>query len=94
MYPPHSLVHNIGNDGSGTNSSSSKIYDNILRNVPIKLENIPIVEDKNLRNEFENYFLKIIFLKSLLINYFKMINLIKKFVRRKIYYKGHIKTGQ
>ena len=69
LYPPHSLVHNIGNDGSGTNSSSSKIYDNILRNVPIKLENIPIVEDKNLRNEFENYF-------------FSKNNFFKKFINK------------
>jgi len=57
LYPPYSLVHNIGNDGSGTNSSNSKIYDNKLQNIPIKLENIPIIEDKNLRNEFENYFI-------------------------------------
>ena len=70
LYPPHSLVHNIGNDGSGTNSSNNKIYDNELKNIPIKLENIPIIEDKNLRNEFENYFnSKNSFFKKLLIKY-------------------------
>lgn len=67
LYPPHSLVHNIGNDGSGTNSSNNKIYDNDLKNVPIKLDNITVIEDINLRNEFENYFIsKNNFLKKII----------------------------
>ena len=56
LYPPHSLIHNIGNDGSGTNSPKNKKYDNILKNIPIKLENIQISESRKLRHEFENYF--------------------------------------
>ena len=56
LYPPHSLVHNIGNDGSGTNSSKNNIYDNYLKNIPIELENIPVIENSKLKNEFENYF--------------------------------------
>jgi hypothetical protein len=56
LYPPHSLVHNIGNDGSGTNSSKALIYDNFLRNIPIDIDNIDIVENYDLRSEFEFYF--------------------------------------
>lgn len=56
LYPPHSLVHNIGNDGTGTNSPKNKIYDNFLRSTPIKFEGVQINENKELRNEFENYF--------------------------------------
>lgn len=56
LYPPYSLIHNIGNDGSGINSSKNKMYDNKLKNLPIEIDNIKIVENKELRNEFENYF--------------------------------------
>lgn len=56
LYPPYSLVHNIGNDGTGTNSSKSNIYDNNLKNLPINLDNISINENKDLRFEFEKYF--------------------------------------
>lgn len=56
LYPPHSLIHNIGNDGSGTNSSNNNKYDNILKNIAIQLDGIPIQENKILRNEFEKYF--------------------------------------
>ena len=56
LYPPYSLIHNIGNDGSGINSSKNKIYDNKLKNLPIEIDNIEIVENKELRDEFENYF--------------------------------------
>lgn len=56
LYPPYSLIHNIGNDGSGINSSKNKIYDNILKNLPIEINQIEISENYELRNEFENYF--------------------------------------
>ncbi len=56
LYPPHSLIHNIGNDGSGTNSSNNNIYDNILKNLPIEIDQIEISENQELRNEFENFF--------------------------------------
>ena len=56
LYPPHSLIHNIGNDGSGTNSSNSNIYDNHLKNLPVNLDDIIINENKDLRFEFEKYF--------------------------------------
>ena len=56
LYPPHSLIHNIGNDGSGTNSSKSNIYDNYLKNLPVNLDDIIINENKDLRFEFEKYF--------------------------------------
>ena len=56
LYPPYSLIHNIGNDGSGINSSKNKKYDNKLKNLPIEIDNIEIVENKELRDEFENYF--------------------------------------
>ena len=56
LYPSHSLVHNIGNDGSGTNSSKNKRFDVELKNVPLDIDNIPIVENEELKIEFENYF--------------------------------------
>jgi hypothetical protein len=56
LYPPYSLIHNIGNDGSGTNSSKNKIYDNNLKNLPIEINQIEIKENYELRSEFENYF--------------------------------------
>lgn len=56
LYPPYSLVHNIGNDGTGTNSSKSNIYDNNLKNLPVNLDNISVNENKDLRFEFEKYF--------------------------------------
>ena len=56
LYPLHSLIHNIGNDGSGTNSSNSNIYDNHLKNLPVNLDDIIINENKDLRFEFEKYF--------------------------------------
>ena len=69
LYPSHSLVHNIGNDGSGTNTSKDESYDNCLLNIPIDIENIDIIENQELRNEFEIYF------KS-------RTNLIKKFYNK------------
>lgn len=56
LYPPYSLIHNIGNDGSGINNSNNKIYDNDLKHIPIKIKNLEVVENLELRTEFEKFF--------------------------------------
>lgn len=45
LYPGCSLVHNIGNDGSGVHSKDSRQMDVNLRTEPIKLDNIPLNEN-------------------------------------------------
>lgn len=42
LYPSRSLVHNIGNDDSGTHSKKTKNYDVSVSPTPIQLNRIPI----------------------------------------------------
>lgn len=56
LYPKKSYVYNIGNDNSGTNASSTEIFDVSISTE--KPENIYIEEVENIqmKKEFENYF--------------------------------------
>ena len=56
LYPPYSLIHNIGNDGSGTNNLKNKMFHNKLKNIPIEIDQIEVRENHELRKEFENFF--------------------------------------
>ena len=56
LYPPYSLIHNIGNDGSGTNNLKNKMFHNELKNIPIEIDQIEVRENHELRKEFENFF--------------------------------------
>ena len=56
LYPPYSLIKNIGNDGSGTNSKSDRKYDVTLKNKKINIKNIQIKEDELAKKHIENFF--------------------------------------
>ncbi len=56
LYPGHSLIHNIGVDGSGTHSGTSKEFDVKLRNVEIRVEKQKIEEAKGIKEIIGDYF--------------------------------------
>lgn len=56
LYPGRSLVHNIGNDNSGTHCGASASMDVELTEVPIKLGNIAIEPSEAGRRAFEAFF--------------------------------------
>ncbi len=58
LYPGKSLVHNIGNDDSGTHCSSNCIYDAQLNKKPIDISNLEVVANYLAREAFENFFRK------------------------------------
>jgi hypothetical protein len=53
LYPGKSLVHNIGNDGSGTHAGNYKFLDVKLDSVKIHLNRIPATEDMIARKVIE-----------------------------------------
>lgn len=53
LYPGRSLVHNIGNDGSGTHCDSSSNLDATLSLSPVKVDKINVEESELARTEFE-----------------------------------------
>tara|TARA_Y200000002_G_scaffold379883_1_gene390134 strand:- start:15097 stop:16803 length:1707 start_codon:yes stop_codon:yes gene_type:complete len=56
LYPGRSLVQNIGNDSSGTHSSTSTDYDINLTHNPIDLSEVEIEHSRNSAKKFEHYF--------------------------------------
>ena len=66
LYPPHSLIKNIGNDGSGSNTKSEKKFDITLKNKPIKIKKIIVKENKKVKKEIEDFF-------NLNLNFFQRI---------------------
>jgi hypothetical protein len=58
LYPGRSLVHNIGNDNSGTHCGNSELHDVELSRTPIDLRNIEIKPSENGRHAFENFLKK------------------------------------
>ena len=56
LYPGRSLVHNIGNDNSGSHCGESAEYDVKLSNTPISLNNIDIEPSQAGRRAFEDFF--------------------------------------
>lgn len=58
LYPGRSLVHNIGNDSSGTHCGDSISMDSELSQTPINLSNVPVVASERGRRAFENFFRK------------------------------------
>jgi hypothetical protein len=57
LYPGISLVRNIGNDGSGTHSDSTDVFDGTLAQAMPRIGNIPIQESLEGRAAFRAYFL-------------------------------------
>ncbi len=56
LYPGRSLVHNIGNDNSGTHCGKSSDLDAKLSNIPIILSNIGIEPSRQGGKAFECFF--------------------------------------
>lgn len=56
LYPPISLVHNIGNDNSGFHSGNTTIYDTELKDERIYLNKIPVEESTEAKEAFEIFF--------------------------------------
>lgn len=59
LYPGHSLIHNIGVDGSGTHSGTSSEFDIKLQNKEVKVDKIEVKEQKDAKVIIGNYFKKI-----------------------------------
>lgn len=58
LYPGRSLVHNIGNDSSGTHCGSNSTHDAALSNSPINLKGIEVKPSKFGLSAFEQFFLQ------------------------------------
>ena len=56
MYPGRSLVHNIGNDGSGTHCGSSTSHDTVLSASPINLKAVEVKHSEIGALAFEEFF--------------------------------------
>ena len=56
LYPGRSLVHNIGNDNSGTHCAESASLDSELSKTPINLGNIPVQISETGMSAFEHFF--------------------------------------
>lgn len=55
LYPGRSLVHNIGNDNSGTHCGDSDRHDTELSQTPIDLSNIEVKPSEEGRHAFERF---------------------------------------
>jgi hypothetical protein len=58
LYPGRSLIHNIGNDDSGTHSSNSTKFDTTLSVSRIKIQKLEVVTSELARDAFVRYFRK------------------------------------
>jgi hypothetical protein len=56
LYPTRSLVHNIGNDSSGVHCGTSTVYDVILNDEKIVINDIPLEENLYVFKQFSNFF--------------------------------------
>lgn len=56
LYPGRSLVHNIGNDQSGTHSRATDVYDTTFPPDGVPVRRIEIMEDEAARSQFADYF--------------------------------------
>jgi hypothetical protein len=56
LYPGRSLVHNIGNDGTGTHSGSNSNHDVPLSKYPINLSEIEVSPSELAFSAFEQFF--------------------------------------
>lgn len=56
LYPGRSLIHNIGNDASGTHCDETNVFNTNLSATPIDLGNIEIIPSSLGREAFEDFF--------------------------------------
>lgn len=59
LYPGKTLIKNIGTDFSGTHCDATDVFDVELEFAPVRVNKIPIQEDKNDRKKIENFFLSL-----------------------------------
>ena len=61
LYPGRSLVHNIGNDGSGTHRTddTQNIFSQSLTDTPVTVSRIPLEEDRQARAAVRDYFRRV-----------------------------------
>lgn len=64
LYPGKSLVHNFGNDLSGTNCKETDVFNVKLKNKPLKFNQVMALESKYAKKQFEDFFLSIMNLKN------------------------------
>jgi len=55
LYPSRSLVHNIGNDGSGRHAATTRAFDTVVNQTPLCIKKIPVEENLMARKEFSLY---------------------------------------
>ncbi len=55
LYPGRSLVHNIGNDASGTHSKATSYYDVNLAQAQVAMTRIPLEVDRQAREAFVRF---------------------------------------
>jgi hypothetical protein len=58
LYPSRSLVHNIGNDSSGTHCGNNSIHDAALSSTPINLSGVEVKHSELGFSAFERFFLR------------------------------------
>ena len=56
LYPGVSLVHNIGVDATGVHCGSTNYYDCEVSKQPIDINDIPVIENEEVRRLVEEYF--------------------------------------
>lgn len=56
LYPGTSLIKNIGNDGTGTHSGDTKLFDTNLKNSPVTFNRIDLKVNQHAYNAFSVYF--------------------------------------
>lgn len=56
LYPGRSLVHNIGNDSSGTHADDTDAHDTDLSATPIDLHDVPVEPSREAHAAFEAFF--------------------------------------
>ena len=78
LYPGRSLVHNIGNDSSGTHCSTTNVYAVAISNIPVKVG--PIVVEENLfaRQQIIGFFRSMPKIMEKIIR--KVINMVRRSV--------------
>ena len=56
LYPRHSLVKNIGMDGSGRHCEPSTVYDVELAQEPVNVERVPLIQHPVAYARLTDYF--------------------------------------
>jgi hypothetical protein len=56
LYPGRSLVHNIGNDDSGTHCADTQLFDTLVSQTSIRIEDLPVAPSLAARQAFEAFF--------------------------------------